>query len=554
MWPVKDSTLITTPFGTRCCGNTGRPHYWSNHIHKGVDVGGAVGLDVRAVWGGKVIRANWGPSFGNHIVIDTDRLPDGSPGFWVMYAHLSKKRVPIGARVEAGDVIGELGKSGRVTGPHLHLEVQTGPSWRPKNFVDPQKWLDAHPYWRDKKVYESVMKLGVEDSDSVRNIQSALNDHGFYRSITGRYGYSTRNTVKEFQKANNLPDTGMVDESTAKKLKLRWVPSADIPESTSLGKYLSELGYDVDDNAPYGRPYTAQWHGVQYIVLHHTASPDTTKESDLANYIRSGGKYPPNAQLMLGKSGKVWICSKERSRQSEPGRATHAGKGKGYGVPDDMMNAYSIGLEVQADGTKPLRSYPFYDHMIKLLADLARRYDLDSSKVIGHKEWSTSGKIDPLDNMDVVRLDVALELGENIEPEDDMYIYEYTGKPSGSQKLGTRYTKIDDAKWTPTKNGFLTAMLYVNVSFKLKDGRETGTVRVRAVRGPHDGKDEDATAYQDFTVSKNGTVDGTFLITHTWFELCEADRKIHWEVDTSSDFEWIKANTRYSKWALIPKN
>lgn len=121
---------------------------WDGGHHRGIDFGGLpVGYPVRAMWGGKVIDQSWGPAYGNHIVIDHDRLPDGSPGYWAVYAHLSKKTVVPGQRVLAGQKIGELGDTGHSTGPHLHAEIQTGPRWRPASAGnvsrDPQPWIDA---------------------------------------------------------------------------------------------------------------------------------------------------------------------------------------------------------------------------------------------------------------------------------------------------------------------------------------------------------------------------------------------------------------------------
>jgi N-acetyl-anhydromuramyl-L-alanine amidase AmpD len=558
MWPVATIKTTSTPYGTRCCGTTGRPHYWGGHIHKGIDIAGPIGTPIRAAWSGTVIKANWGTAFGNHIVIDTDRLPDGSAGLWVLYAHLSKKLVSVGSRVEAGQVIGEMGISGNVTGSHLHMEVQKSASWYPTNYVDPTKWINAHKYWQDKKVYESKMVLNQKDSDSVRNVQSSLNSMGYYLPITGNYGSMTQAAVSTAQTKGKLTVTnGIVDQATAQLLGLVWVDDVKDPEPvvrTTLGTYLESVGHKVNDaNVPYGRPETAEWTGVQYIMLHHTATPDNGVEAELAKSIRTSGEFPPNAQILLGGSGMVWMCAKQRDGQPEPGRASHAGVGKGFGIPDDSMNAVSIGVEVQADGTKPLSTYPSYTTLIKLLADLCKRYNLPSSKVIGHKEWSTSGKIDPLDNMDTVRLHVAIQLGEQIEPEEDMYVYHYTGKPSTTQTVGTEYISVTKARWTPPVDGLLHAMVYLNCAFKLKTGKETGTIRVRAVREAFNGEPADVTAYQDFTVSRNGTKDGEYLITHTWFESAEGGRPIHWEVDRSVDFESVRLGTRYSKWALLPK-
>ena len=192
---------------------------------------------------------------------------------------------------------------------------------------------------------------------------------------------------------------------------------------TTLGSWLKGEGFTVEDSdVPYGRDST--WHGVDWIVVHHTVSDDDGSESSIASYIRNGGSgtYPPLAQIMLGQSGKVWMCSKERSGQSDPGRASHAGNGNGYGVPVDSMNAYSLGIECQCDGSHKLATHAtLYQTLIELCAALCRRYGLDADHVIGHKEWSSTGKVDPRDDMDEIRADVAAEL----EGEGAPYVTEH---------------------------------------------------------------------------------------------------------------------------------
>ena len=120
---------------------------WAGGHHRGIDFAAPVGTPVVAPWSGMVTSAQWGPAYGRHLVIDFDRLPDGSPGLWGVLAHLSEKSVKPGDRVKAGQVVGRSGATGNVTGPHLHFEVQTGPMWRPRATPDvsrnPQPWIDA---------------------------------------------------------------------------------------------------------------------------------------------------------------------------------------------------------------------------------------------------------------------------------------------------------------------------------------------------------------------------------------------------------------------------
>lgn len=132
---------VTVPYWER------GPH-WAGGHHRGIDFAAPVGTPVRAPWGGLVTPTKWGPAYGTHLVIDFDRLPTGAPGLWGVLAHLSRLDVKPGQRVKAGQVIGKSGATGNVTGPHLHFEVQSGPSWRPAAHLpetsrNPQPWIDA---------------------------------------------------------------------------------------------------------------------------------------------------------------------------------------------------------------------------------------------------------------------------------------------------------------------------------------------------------------------------------------------------------------------------
>lgn len=127
---------VSCPYGRRGTA-------WSTGEHGGIDYATPVGEPVRAMWGGTVTGAAWGSAYGRHVVVDQDRLPDGRPGLWAVYAHLSRVDVTPGQRVEAGAVLGRTGATGNVSGPHLHVEVQRAAQWRRGNYTDPQPWLDA---------------------------------------------------------------------------------------------------------------------------------------------------------------------------------------------------------------------------------------------------------------------------------------------------------------------------------------------------------------------------------------------------------------------------
>ena len=106
-------------------------------VHHGIDIPNPMGQAVRAAGSGVVVWAADGrsqdeapifqnsPSYGNVIVLEHDFGYRGKP-IYTVYAHLSASLVQQGQIVEAGEVIGQVGTSGRVTGSHVHFEVRMG--------------------------------------------------------------------------------------------------------------------------------------------------------------------------------------------------------------------------------------------------------------------------------------------------------------------------------------------------------------------------------------------------------------------------------------------
>jgi murein DD-endopeptidase MepM/ murein hydrolase activator NlpD len=108
-------------------GSDGPENLW--RIHTGIDMPNEIGQTVRAAGSGMIAWAGPGfqntSSYGNVVLIEHDFGYDGQP-LYSLYAHLSAVLVFNGQRVSAGDAIGLVGNSGRVTGPHVHYEVRWG--------------------------------------------------------------------------------------------------------------------------------------------------------------------------------------------------------------------------------------------------------------------------------------------------------------------------------------------------------------------------------------------------------------------------------------------
>lgn len=115
-------------------GNAGA--LWSSGYHTGADFPVSTGTPVVSVAAGEVVTAGSGGSYGNEVVV---RHEDGH---YSQYAHLSSISVSVGQSVGAGDQLGLSGATGNVTGPHLHFEVRTGPSYG--SDIDPLAYLREH--------------------------------------------------------------------------------------------------------------------------------------------------------------------------------------------------------------------------------------------------------------------------------------------------------------------------------------------------------------------------------------------------------------------------
>jgi len=124
--PVKTGYL-SSPFGIRSDPFNGRKRH-----HNGIDIAAKHGSKIHTIASGFVTFAGRKGAYGNVIDIHhSDTLKS-------RYAHLDTIKVKKGDVVRKGDTIATMGKTGRATGSHLHLEV-----WKNNRPVDPESYVDT---------------------------------------------------------------------------------------------------------------------------------------------------------------------------------------------------------------------------------------------------------------------------------------------------------------------------------------------------------------------------------------------------------------------------
>ncbi len=101
--------------------------------HRGVDYVAAIGTPIKAAGSGRVIESGYNQFNGNYVFIKHNDT------YTTKYLHLTKRNVSKGANVKQGQIIGTLGKTGRVTGAHLHYEfIVNGVHRNPRTITLPK--------------------------------------------------------------------------------------------------------------------------------------------------------------------------------------------------------------------------------------------------------------------------------------------------------------------------------------------------------------------------------------------------------------------------------
>ncbi len=130
IWPTPGYYNVYSGYGQR-----------RGKLHKGIDISqsGINGAKIVASASGVVIAAGWNSGgYGNYVMINHGTL--NGKTYITLYAHMSKVGTSVGARVNKGQSIGNVGSTGRSSGPHLHFEIRVnGSPQNPMSFFSKVK-------------------------------------------------------------------------------------------------------------------------------------------------------------------------------------------------------------------------------------------------------------------------------------------------------------------------------------------------------------------------------------------------------------------------------
>lgn len=198
--------IVTSPFGQRI-----HPVTRVKKMHNGVDLvatkDGKTGQvdKIKAHTGGTVSAVGYDTSAGNFVQIKV-----ASDTVMVYYHLRDKPTLKVGDTVKTGQIIGTMGKTGNVTGAHLHWGIKKAGQW-----IDPAPYLDKDYAVPVKTVAVDlpVLKRGAK-GESVRALQALLVGYGYKIVVDGSFGAKTDNAVKCYQEDTGLAVDGSVGRAT----------------------------------------------------------------------------------------------------------------------------------------------------------------------------------------------------------------------------------------------------------------------------------------------------------------------------------------------------
>lgn len=211
IWPLpKDKYPITSGYGPR--------EYWYNNqlvrdFHSGVDQGAPEGTRIVATADGIVSFA--GISAGDYGAFKV--TIEHKATLRTLFLHMRSVSVKAGQHIKAGDIIGEVGRTGKVTGPHLHTQIElfTNGNWQ---HVNPIPYLDNTVPQEESALAPNEYR--VKYGGWISNVVQELIDSGIWvkenNEQTWNYFYSLNQpTPQGGYKAGDIIKTGIIEEKPA---------------------------------------------------------------------------------------------------------------------------------------------------------------------------------------------------------------------------------------------------------------------------------------------------------------------------------------------------
>ncbi|MEM9052814.1 MAG: M23 family metallopeptidase [Bacteroidota bacterium] len=179
---IYDSCDFVPPYVGRKSSDFGYRRY---RYHYGVDVKLHRGEEVKAAFEGVVRIAQYDGDYGRVVVLRHEN------GLETLYAHLSKLKVKEGDKVEAGDLIGLGGNTGRSTGSHLHFEIRyKGEPINPNTVIEWETGYLCHDtLMLNQEHFEYLIEVRKRKYHKIRSGDTLS-------GIARRYGTSVRNLCR----------------------------------------------------------------------------------------------------------------------------------------------------------------------------------------------------------------------------------------------------------------------------------------------------------------------------------------------------------------------
>ena len=243
---------MVSPAKGRVTSEYGPRNYAPSPFHAGIDIANDIGTPVYAAFAGTV--KDEGSNVAPYRSGDRNVLIANPDGEGQYYGHLNKNFVKVGQRVKAGELIGEIGARGNVTGPHLHFEIWS--NWRdPSSHRNPRidfNYFDIKPGSTPRGTTESKpapkpkpkpdtkpSKPSSSKNSKADNeaIQRALRAMGYYDGlIDGVDGSMQKASVRAYQRGQKYWPGKIVDSYWGPKTQAHYDWTKELQHNLNLWK------------------------------------------------------------------------------------------------------------------------------------------------------------------------------------------------------------------------------------------------------------------------------------------------------------------------------